>query len=313
MRNFLSNILLLLAFLGSPAFAEDLSGGPFTVHFQSEDRNTAEKSLKVLLDAAAEFEAVLPLGTEEIEVHIAPSEKAFDELAPNAPPHVTGITQSWRSHIVVKAPRLRDLGDDYAGTLRHELVHVLLYRNTNTDHMPRWLNEGISMSLANEVHWDHTLQMARMMMGSRLIAYKDLDRALQAPRDAQQFSDAYTESLSLTRHQRNELGEEAFWGMVSGMRQHAFPDALRGQGMTPQELWTGYQASLRWTGLVGMLTSGSLFAPAAILVIIAYFRLRRRDRKTLKQWEAEEAEDDGGPQVLGWDDVAEDPDAWKER
>jgi hypothetical protein len=302
-------LALLPACLGRAA---ELTQPPFTVHYPPQEEAIARKSLAVLSSAAAELAPRLPLGGEPVEVHIAATEEEFARLAPGAPRHVSGITQSWRSHIVVKAPQLRELGDDYGGTLRHELVHVLLYRNSNTDHMPGWLNEGICMSLANEAHWDQTFQMARMLLTNRLIPYRDLDGALQAPRSSQQFSDAYTQSLSQTRYLRHTLGEEGFWRLVAELREYPFNEALRLQGMTPQDLWQGHRESIRWMGFLGILTSGSFFLPAALLVIIAWFRIRGRNRKTMQRWEAEEADDDDDA-VLSWDDVADDPDAWKER
>jgi len=52
--------------------------------------------------------------------------------------------------VAVRAPYLVEGPASFAGTLRHELLHVLLARNVNLDHLPRWLNEGIAMRYARE-------------------------------------------------------------------------------------------------------------------------------------------------------------------
>lgn len=284
------------------------------IEYQADDLGAAQLAMDVLIQAIDEFHKRLPAGEAPIRVIIA---HTFEEFTRNASRFsqisVMGIAKPRQGLIVVKAPHLRNGDYDYRGTLRHELVHVLLYRNTNPDALPPWLNEGIAMSLANEYYWDSLFVMARLFMSRRLIEYRRLEYAFMAPGDEMEFGDAYAQALSMTRYLRKQIGEETFWKVVLGAKEMEFPDALRHYaGLSPMEFWDAYQRSLWYVALIAGIASGSFFTPAAFLLIIAYFRKRRSGKRIIARMEAEEAEEEAmGVQVFSWDDVTEDPDAWK--
>ena len=53
------------------------------------------------------------------------------------------------------------------------------------------------------------------------------------------------------------------------------------------------------------------FGGLAALLCAVWWRMRARDRATLSEWEAREAELEGEPDAFHWEDHVEDPDAWK--
>ena len=305
--------LLLLGLLcAGRVWGAELQQGAITVVYQERDAQLAARSMEVLAEAVAEFGDRLAVGEAPVRVIMVGSINEFLIYARHySQVAVSGIAHSSEGLIAVKPPRLRSLGDDYFGTLRHELVHILLYRNTDTGILPRWLNEGIAMSLANEYRWASSLQMAKMFVRNRVIEYRNLDFAFLAPGNEMEFGDAYAQAHSMTRFLRDRIGEEKFWAVVLGCKGGTFPDALRDFGdITPQQFWQEYQRSLWRVAVIGTLTSGSLFTPASFLLIIAYFRKRHTNRKTLRRWAAEEAAAGGG-QIFSWDRVVEDPEEWK--
>ncbi|MCC6145331.1 MAG: hypothetical protein IT368_16115 [Candidatus Hydrogenedentes bacterium] len=294
-----------------PVAAEVLEAPPFRIEFHTRDADLATRSLQVLEEARREFAPRLPAGDEPIRIVIAHTMNEFMSHARVfGQMNVSGIAKPDESLIVVKAPHLRRLGEDYRGTLRHELVHVLLHRNSNPAYLPRWLNEGLSMSLANEYYWQSVIELAQMYASRRIIEYKDLDQAFYAPGTEMKFGDAYAQALSMTRWMRDEFGEEVFWSMIADTRNVPFAEALQKHtGMNVREFWEAYHGSLWKLALIGIFTSGSLFTPAAILAIIAYLRKRAQNQRTLEQWAVEEGEED---LILSWDDVAEGPYDWEE-
>ncbi|MBI2433044.1 MAG: hypothetical protein HYV26_09250 [Candidatus Hydrogenedentes bacterium] len=306
--------LLLMATAAAPA--AELEGGAFRVHYREGDEDVAQWSLDVLQEAAAEFAPRLPLGDAPVDVHIAHTMDEFRELTPGRNVYVSGVARSWRGMIIVKGPQLRLPGEDYAGTLRHELVHVLLYRNAGIGRLPQWLNEGLAMMLANELRWQASLTVGRMFLTRRIIEYKDLGRAFNAPSGPEEFSDVYAQSLSMTEFLRDRVGEDALWRIVLATREMSFGDALRTYaGMSPLDFWDAYSRSLWGLALIGSLVSGSLFTPAAVLFLIVYWKRRGQFKRGMARLEAQEARERAeaaeAPAVLSWDDVAEDPDAWK--
>jgi hypothetical protein len=245
-------------------------------------------------------------------VTICRSQDAFRQVAGQyGKARVGGIAKSQAGVIVVKAPYLLPEGQDYRGMLRHELIHVLLARNTDPANVPRWFDEGVAMLVSKELRWESGLRIARMYVTRRLIPYPDLDFAFAPLGDEGLFDDAYAQALSLTQYLRARLGEDRFWGLVRALRTEDFADALRARaGLTPGALYDIWRRSLWKVALITWLVSGfSAFDLMAILVLVAYLRKRRRGRAILRQWE----EEDGEPEVFSWDNVVEGPYPWEEK
>jgi len=283
---------LIVASPGAPGARIEKS--PFIIEYQDDAETLAEETLAILEKARAEFQRWLPTGNEPIRVIVCSTMGAFQAAAERMGRlPVEGIARSEGGVIVVKAPALRSDPFDYSGTLRHELVHVLLARNTDTAVMPRWLDEGIAMTVGKDFRWESMLHVANMYVRGRIIEYHALDFAFVAPEDDSQFGDAYAQSLSMTRFLMGRIGEEAFWEMVYSLKTRTFPEALRAvAGLTPRTLYDGWVQSLWKVALISSLVSGfSAFQVAAVLVIVAYFRKRRRGQHILRRWAAEEADD----------------------
>lgn len=223
---------------------------------------------------------------------------------------VGGIAKSPQGVIVVKAPYLLPSGQDYRGMLRHELIHVLLARNTEEANVPRWFDEGVAMVVSQELRWESGLRIARMYLRKRLIPYNELNFAFAPIGDEGLFDDAYAEALSITRYIIDRIGEERFWELVRSMKTISFEEALEKEaGLTPVALYDAWRRSLWKVALFGSLVSGfSAFQLMAILVVVAYLRKRRRGRKLVQQWEEEEDE----PEVFSWDKLEEGPYPWEE-
>jgi hypothetical protein len=298
--------------LAAPALSADvLEQGFFQVEHAANDADLARRSADILEAFQKEWAHVLPLGSKPIRVVIAPSLAVFRQHSgPFSSTEISGIAYSHRGLIVVKAPHLRRLGGNYAGTLRHELGHVLLHRNTNTNNLPRWLNEGTVMMMAKEYEWASPYRVAKMYLQRRLIAYPLLDEQLAVPGNEIKFGDAYAQSYSMTRYLHKTLGKDLFWAVVLGCEERSFFEALQQEGGTdPQEFWPSYLRALWLATLVSVAASGSFFGPPALLVLVAYYRKHRSNKVILARWAEEKA--DLEDSLFHWEDVTEDPEAWK--
>jgi len=307
-------ILSMLLLLSPPAWPAVLEGGPFIIEYADDDRSTAEQTLAVLTAAVAEFAPILPVGEGKIHVVLPGSLSDFAQRAGGLSKlNISGFARPGAGLMVVKPPHLRLTGEDFAGTLRHELLHILLHRNTDTHRLPRWLNEGICMSWANEFYWQSMYTVSRMFVAGGVLGLDQLDAAFTTPGDEREFGDAYAQALSMTRYLRNHLGDKDFWDIVLATREKAFSDALyERSGVTLQELYAGYTRSLWVAALISALASGSLLGPAGFLTIIAWWRIRGRNKRRLAQMAVEERAYEDTPDLFEWDDVTEDPDAWKQ-
>lgn len=281
----------------APAPAATLERDPFVIHYEPGDGGAALETAAVLTEAVQLYGQRLPVGKDPIHVYIADTMDRFQEYAGDVPTRqIEGFARSAEGIIVLRSPRLLQPGANYAAIARHELLHVLLARTADPDHLPRWLNEGIAMFLSREGRWSNSLAMAQMYTGNRVIDYDNLPYVFNAPGNELEFGDAYTQSLSMTRYLRKQLGENAFWDMVAQLDERPFDEALvTWLQVTPREFYGQWRRSLWRTAVVASLVTGfSLFQLAAILAIAAYLHKRRRARRTMQRWD-EEAKDEIAP------------------
>lgn len=311
MRRLLSGWLVAFALLALHSGAESISQGPFTVDFDPVDRGAAEDGLHYLLEARDEFAPRLPLGDAPVTMRIARDLNEFLGLS-GMYGHVAvnGVTRADHNAIAVKSPRFRSIEEDYRGTVRHELVHILLHRNTDAARLPRWLNEGICMLLANEIQWQSAIQVTRMHLTGQIIPLESLDQAFAARGTDQQFSDAYAQALSMTRKLYDELGEEKFWAVVRAVRTVSFGEAMAHTGGLPVAVfWQDYSRGLWLLTVITTLRTGSFWGIVAVLSLLAFAARWIRNRQIVRRWDDDA--DPAEPDVFDWDRILEDADAWK--
>lgn len=282
-------------FLAAASLLASAQQSVFQIETPGLDPAVSQFTQSVIEDAAREFDHRLPLGMNPIYVRVCATVDEFAALAGNfAQPNVTGIAIPSESRIIIKAPALVPPHADFRGTIRHELVHILLERNVNVDRLPRWLNEGIAMYLSKEHRWDSTFQVAQMYMQNSLIPYHELDLVLQQAGAEMEFGSAYAQSLSMTRFLIDQLGEDVFWDLIRDLDIMSFGDTLRLRlDMLPIDFYDAWVRSLTSTSWSVSLISGiTLFQIMAIITIYAYWRKKRRGDIRLEQWAREDAAED---------------------
>ncbi len=286
------------------AFADVIDAAPFHVVYPQDRRKLAEASLSVLQTSLSDFRDRLPAGDAPIQVVICETHGEFARYAGSlSQTSVTGIALPEKGVIVVKTPNLVEGGADYKGTLRHELIHVLLARNSGSGNLPRWLNEGIAMVVSGEHRIGSSLRVGEMYVQGRLIPYRDMFFVFLEPGKETEFGDAYAQALSMTRFLMNELGDDAFWRVVYATKTETFGDALRAEAsISPLDFYNAWVRSLWKVALIFSLVSGfSVFQIMAILTIMAYVRKRRKGRATLQQWEEDEEKEDALTDEEDWE------------
>ena len=310
MRGLRLAILPLLFFLACHAvFAGTIEAPPFHVTYPDEHRDRATESLAILQESLNDYSDRLPAGDAPIQIFICGTHADFARYAGSlSQTSVTGVALPEAGIIALKTPDITPGGSDYKGTLRHELIHVLLARNSGSGNLPRWLNEGIAMVVSGEHRVGSSIRVGQMYVQGRLIAYRDLFFVFLEPGKETEFGDAYAQALSMTRFLMERIGEDAFWRVVYATKTETFGNALRAEAsLSPTDFYNDWVGSLWKVALVFSLVSGfSAFQLMAILTIIAYLRKRRKGQVTLREWADEEDND------LGWDGVEPELSPWEE-
>lgn len=301
-------IFVVVVLATGAASALTLEEAPFVIHFTEGGEELASRSLEILEKGLVSYSRRLPPGEEPIQLHICRTFAEFQRLAGSLGSlRVEGFARSRQGLMVVKAPHLLSPTGNYAAILRHELLHVLLERNSGPDNLPRWFNEGLAMVLSREARWSNLFRVARMYTGGRIIPYGELPYVFQAPGNEVEFGDAYAQSLSMTKYLRERVGEETFWAIVGDLRTMSFGDSLRARTpLTPVGLYDEWRGALWKVAVLSYTVPGSFaFQLMALLAVLAYLRKRHQGRRLLKQWaeeeELEEEDENENGVILPWE------------
>ncbi len=256
-----------------------------------------------LHDAALELADHLPGWWSEIEealgrdlddrmtIHLV-SHAGMVAKATGMPVWVSGVAHPPRGEIAISLHDPDGSRSELDTLLRHELVHVALYRATNGAELPRWFHEGVAESLANEVSLMRAEALAGAVFGSGVPPIDRLEVEFRG--DARQASVAYAAARDFATWLRYHDPDEAhFRQLLSQLHngrkfEQAVVDAY---GVPLAELdgqWReGLFGRFVWLPLLG---SGSL--PFLLIGPVVAFAWVRRRRRLAADWARLEAEDE---------------------
>ncbi|MFQ5600725.1 MAG: hypothetical protein ACE5G2_09225 [Candidatus Krumholzibacteriia bacterium] len=202
-----------------------------------------------------------------------------------APSWSAAIARPRRHLVVLSGPALRRTRMNLQETVAHELVHLAVHeRIGDFGWMPLWLHEGLAVHFSGYGR----LRDRLVRWGRGPVRLQELEYVF--PRNATRARQAYLESAAAVRRllqegpiapllDRIEAGEEY---------EEAF---LAVYAMTSREFaaLVYEEVAQRWRYL-SLLTSGvTLFGLMTILFVVGGVRRRLRDRRRMREWEAEEA------------------------
>lgn len=239
------------------------------------------------------------LGAElapELDVRVAVNFEQMQALAPRGarlPEYAAGVALSAQGVIFLSLTDPRSFRrPDVESVFVHELSHVALHRALAGNAVPRWFNEGVAIHHADE----HSLARVRTLwdgtLRRRLLPLAELDRGF--PRHHGEVDLAYAQSADIVRFLLEPAAGGGFHRLIARLRagapfEAAVKDAYGRSLATLEREWHGALERRfgRWPSLlVGLST---LWALAALLLIVGYVRLRREHARTLARWAKEEA------------------------
>ncbi len=271
-------------------------------------------------DLQAVYRAEWPRVVAELGVEVAPdvvirigrNPTEMAALAPvEAPPpaYASGVAYPYRGLILLTlaAPETWER-PDVARVLVHELSHIALHRAVSggtgpeeesgddaTDaterSVPRWFSEGVAIYQAREMSLERTRALWGGTVGGQLMSFDQLSAGF--PDRPHQVNLAYAQSADFVRWLRDrDDGERKFREVISRLaRGQSFDTSLsRTYSTNLTRLEIDWHADLgeRFQAFPLLFGSGSLWVLAAILIVVAYVKRRRRDRAKHREWEAEE-------------------------
>ncbi|PRP95668.1 hypothetical protein ENSA5_38010 [Enhygromyxa salina] len=228
---------------------------------------------------------------DELTIHLV-SHAGMVARATGMPVWVSGVAHPPRGEIAISMHDPDGSRSDLDTLLRHELVHVALFRATGGAELPRWFHEGAAESFANEVSLMRAETLAGAVFGSGVPDLERLESEFRG--DARQASVAYAAARDFVTWLRyHDANEAQFRQLLSQLNkgrgfEQSFEDAY---GAPLAELDSDWRAGLLgrfvWFPLLG---SGSLpFLLVGPVVVFAWIRRRRRLAEDWARLDAEEA------------------------
>lgn len=274
-----------------------LPGTYATVHGRPQDRAAMERIAKHAAESIPRIAERLGIGAgPSMSITLADDETAFAELQPGAPPSwADGTAWPHRSLIYLKSPRIRaGTAKPLTQVLDHEITHVLLGQAFGRQPVPRWLQEGLAQWVAGEITPELPSRIARGSWRTGLFTLDQLTSDF--PSDPSEADLAYAQSADLIAYVATEYGEEAIPTLVQSMARGrtvnaAFLDATGQLASTVDEDWRG-SLSTGFLSLAPLSDDFIWLGLAAPLVLVAFWGKRRRNRRVLARWAAEERLED---------------------
>src|SRR4030042_4035387 len=164
-------------------------------------------------------------------------------------------------------------------TLKHELCHILLHHNIESERLPRWLDEGVcqwaSGGIAELMASDEDRAITKASMSERLIKIGELERF---PLDEQSLILAYQESKSIVEYIVSEFGKQGILNVLEYLKEgYSVEDSIqKGLSISLFELEKNWHAHLRrkhtWFSYFSNNLYTILFSLAAIITVYGFIR-----------------------------------------
>jgi hypothetical protein len=235
---------------------------------------------------------------ERVEVRIAPTVADMARLAPAAAPppeYASGVAYTGMHFVLLSmlAPRGAE-AVDLDEVFRHELAHVALEDAVGGKRVPVWFNEGLAISLSNELAWARRQTLMSATLSGTLIPLSDLDRSF--PRENHDVSIAYAQAADFMQFLQRRSDHARFVSMIDRVKDGQPFDRAIGDayGSDLRKLEFQWRSDLeRRFSIIPVLTGGGVIWVLVIgTLVAAYVRRRRRTKAILEKWEREEAIED---------------------
>lgn len=277
-------ITLLILWLGTPSIPE--------LRIEAPPELAAVRSRLDAIDRSR-FADILQLvdltnNNAPIRIVLAPDNS---DWARGVPPWIAGFAVGEADLVVIfpsRSPRYPD--DTLEDVLRHEIAHVLIWRSTGGQPVPRWFNEGLAMAAERQRGLGDQTQLLYQLVSGRRDDLDEIDRLFLGGEGEE--NRAYVLAGALVHDLLQRYGPTTCRDLLTAVRNGAsFEAALKKiTGLTPTDLTTEFWQQQRiWTTWIPIITSTTtLWLAVTALAVLAIYRHGRRNREIEARWAKEE-------------------------
>lgn len=232
-----------------------------------------------------------------LDIIIAGTHKEFKRSAPHGadiPVWAAGVAYPKLNLIIINKERIND-NRELERVLRHEIAHVALGSIFIKKRPPLWLNEGLTMHLADDWGISRQIAIVRAMASGRLIPLERLTAGF--PENSLDAETAYAQSYYFLAFLRDRFGGKVVGKLIKHLADGISPNTafFHVTGMDIEDLeedfnkWLSSRFSIYWiiTGPYGFWVLAAALLAAAVII------KKRAAAKKLAEWEAESDESEG--------------------
>jgi hypothetical protein len=272
---------------------EILSIAHIKILYGRGDSLNAANAVTILSPALEEISSDLRVIPDDISVFLCPSRQIFKQLTfGNLPKWTEGVADVYHNSMIIKSPIWDRSKHDFAGTLVHELTHLLFHEAVGQRRIPRWIDEGLAIFYSREKEWASATQISKALLTNSIIPLMDIDRVLTFHQEKAKL--AYQESYTAVQYLLAIYDIDAIHIIIEGIRNgwpldDIFLQATGSSFTEFEKEWRKYiDKKYRWY-LLSEIDDYLWFVIIGLFILgIIIFRIR--NRRVLKQWENEEAD-----------------------
>ncbi|MGB1277446.1 MAG: peptidase MA family metallohydrolase [Nannocystaceae bacterium] len=203
-----------------------------------------------------------------------------------------GVAHSPTGRIMISRHSPDGSRTELGNLLKHEMVHVALYRSVGNRPLPRWFHEGVAESFTNNIDFARSRTLAGAVFGPGVPRLERIEKDFYE-NDATTASVAYAASRDLVSYlrARDDRGSDFRQFLHEISEGHGFEAAfIRSFGLSLGELDAEWRAGLSgrfaWFPIIG--NEGLPLALVSPLMVVALLRRKRRFREGLERLDREE-------------------------
>lgn len=207
------------------------------------------------------------------------------------PEWVSAVTIFPTGIIVIKTPDLANSTlSNFRTTIVHELVHAVHGQYVPLNLAPLWFTEGLAIYLSEGFDMRSRIVVSRALAKKRLIPLDQLSNSIRYSRETAELS--YAETGTVIEYLVLVYGREVLKDIFQNMRSGkdftvSVSLATNIDAADFEYYWKSYVTKkYQWVFLLDF--QYILSFAMTLLVILAYLSIRSRNKKTVRQWEEQE-------------------------
>ncbi len=267
---------------------------PFIIHFHPQDSKNVPGVTRALSTEYPVIQGRLGVRkADEIKVFIAPRERDFQQLSQaSLPMWVGGYAIPSQQMMVLKSPSFSKPMRELQNTAVHELVHLALESEMGDVIIPRWLNEGLAVTLSGEGVTLSKSILSWAILSGRLLDLMDIEHVMGM--SAQDARLAYLESVMAVDYLRLQGGWDGIRELLDQLKAtEDFDSAMvRVYGVDETGFEWEFLKKIRHQYRWAILIDPMFYISAAFIPLLGMggFMVWRRKRRIRKEWEDEDQE-----------------------